>query len=287
LRVVRLPDAATFIERAGSWLADREAEHNLILGICSNLEADPSISDGPPLLAIVERDDAIVAAAIQTPPWNVVLSEVDDGDALGALVEDLASDHGSAELPGVTGPAEHAAEFTDLWSARTGARASIFVHERIFRLIDLRMPRRSAGTVRQAGSTDRTLIIDWLDAFHEEAFDRPPPIDAETMADGWLAGLGRTLWLWEIDGRAVSLCGIGGGTPNGFRIGPVYTPPPDRGRGYASNLVARVTADGLASGKRFGFLFTDLANPTSNRIYEALGYEPVRDVDMWLFEPGR
>jgi predicted GNAT family acetyltransferase len=228
-----------------------------------------------------------VAAAIRTPPWNVVLSEIDDAAALGVLVADLASDHGSAELPGVTGPAEHAAEFTGLWSERTGASASIFVHERIFRLVELRMPPVVAGMARPAAAADRSILVDWLDAFHDEAFDRPAPVDAATMVDGWLAGLGRTMWFWELDGRPVSLCGIGMGTPNGFRIGPVYTPPGERGRGFASNLVARVTADGLATGKRFGFLFTDLANATSNHIYQELGYEPVRDVDMWLFEAQR
>ncbi len=103
------------------------------------------------------------------------------------------------------------------------------------------------------------------------------------MTDRWLAGRGRTLYLWE-DGDVVSLAGIGSPTPHGVRVGPVYTPPDRRGRGYASALVAGISQAALDAGRTFCFLFTDLANPTSNHIYETIGYRPVRDVDMWRFE---
>lgn len=82
----------------------------------------------------------------------------------------------------------------------------------------------------------------------------------------------------------VSLAAFGGATPNGIRIGPVYTPPDRRGRGYASALTAELTASLLAGGRRFCFLFTNLANPTSNSIYQQVGYRPVTDVDQWLFD---
>ena len=94
---------------------------------------------------------------------------------------------------------------------------------------------------------------------------------------------GRTVYLWVDDGRPVSMTGAGGLTPNGIRVGPVYTPPGDRGHGYASNLVAQVSQAQLDSGRTYVFLFTDLANPTSNKIYQAIGYEPVNDFDEWEF----
>ena len=85
-----------------------------------------------------------------------------------------------------------------------------------------------------------------------------------------------------VDG-AVSLAGFGGRTPNGIRVGPVYTPPDLRGRGYASALTADLTRRLLAGGRRFCFLYTDLANPTSNSIYQRIGYRPVSDADLWSF----
>lgn len=89
--------------------------------------------------------------------------------------------------------------------------------------------------------------------------------------------------MWE-DREAVSLCGVGGLTPNGIRIGPVYTPPSAGRRGYASALVAEASQLQLDAGRRFCFLHTDLANPTANHIYQAIRYEPVRDVDEYRFE---
>ena len=72
--------------------------------------------------------------------------------------------------------------------------------------------------------------------------------------------------------------------PHGIRIGAVYTPPELRRRGYASALVAAVSQAELDRGRRWCFLFTDLANPTSNRIYQAIGYRPIRDIQMFRFE---
>jgi predicted GNAT family acetyltransferase len=75
----------------------------------------------------------------------------------------------------------------------------------------------------------------------------------------------------------VSLAGFGGPTPNGIRIGPVYTPPEHRNRGYGTAVTAAVTQLLLARSHRFCFLYTDLANPTSKSIYVRIGYEPVCD----------
>jgi uncharacterized protein len=93
----------------------------------------------------------------------------------------------------------------------------------------------------------------------------------------------RGLVVWE-DGDPVSFAGFGGATPNGIRIGPVYTPPAHRGRGYASACVATLSVNLLRGGYRFCFLFTDLRNPTSNRLYERLGYEPVCDLQEITFQ---
>ena len=138
--------------------------------------------------------------------------------------------------------------------------------------------------MRVARPEDRRLVADWIESFHDEASIGNPRQDYETMADRWIRRLGRTVYLWEDEGRPVSLTGVGGPTPNGIRVGPVYTPPSARGRGYASNLVAQASQLQLDAGRTFVFLFTDLANPTSNKIYQAIGYEPVIDVDEWEFD---
>jgi predicted GNAT family acetyltransferase len=128
---------------------------------------------------------------------------------------------------------------------------------------------------RPADVADRPLLVDWWRAFAVEALhDEDPEIGLiEQEVDHRLDAKGWGLVVWEDAGEPVSFAGFGGATPNGVRIGPVYTPPERRSNGYASALVASVSGDRLDEGKRFCFLYTDLANPTSNRIYERIGYE--------------
>ena len=94
----------------------------------------------------------------------------------------------------------------------------------------------------------------------------------------------RTWYLWD-DGGPVSVAAAGGPTPNGVRIGPVYTPPAMRGRGYGSAVTAAASQAQIDHGRRFVFLFTDLSNPTSNKIYQAIGFRPVIDIDQVAFVP--
>jgi predicted GNAT family acetyltransferase len=134
--------------------------------------------------------------------------------------------------------------------------------------------------MRVADGADRPLLLDWVTAFAGEALPGGALADSarlERSVDARLAGGDAGFGIWEVGGRAMSLAGFGGPTPNGIRIGPVYTPPELRGRGYASALTAAVTQLQLDRGRRFCFLYTDLANPTSNAIYIRIGYEKVCD----------
>jgi predicted GNAT family acetyltransferase len=284
--VRRFRSATEFMAVAGPLLAAREAEHNLIFVICASLEAEVAATSSrhlqpaeEPYFAVVSDRGHVVGAALRTPPRDLVLSEIDDDAVLSALVDDLIGE----PLPGVIGPKSHSAAFAEAWSQRTGAPAQWAMSERIFRLTEVRPPRTAPGTMVAAGPGDRDLIVDWLVAFVGEAFGSEELFDAGEAADRWVAGRGRTMWLWVDDGRVVSMSGVSGRTPNGVRIGPVYTPMDDRNRGYASNLVAEAAQGELDAGRRFVFLFTDLANPTSNHIYQAIGFEPVSDVDRHVF----
>ena len=94
----------------------------------------------------------------------------------------------------------------------------------------------------------------------------------------------RGVFLWEDDGAPVSMAGYSGPTPNGIRVVAVYTPPHLRGRGYATTCVAALSQRLLEGGRKLVFLFTDLANPTSNHIYQEIGYEPACDISEYVFE---
>jgi len=268
-----------YLTAAGDFLAAREAEHNLILGICSNLRDTPEAFIAPPYLATVSAVDRVVAVALQTPPFQLVLSEVDDLAAIAALADDLVD----RDLPGVVGPVEHVRAFVDARVARGGPAGRLRFSERIYRLTEVTPPRPTPGHPRVAVPADRELVARWIHGFMREALGEDDPAETDDLIDRWLAGRGRTLHLWD-DGQVVSLAGVGSATPNGIRIGPVYTPPESCNRGYASALVAAVSQAELDAGRRFCFLFTDQANPSSNHIYRTIGYEPVRDVDAYRFD---
>lgn len=273
-----------FMAAAGAFLEAREAEHNLLFGISSAIRVTPEVfaEDPPRFATVTDAAGRIVAATLRTPPHNQVLSCIDEMAAVDALVTAYRDER----LPGVLGPTEVAARFAGGWTDATGQLARIEVAERIFRLTRLIPPARPAsGTWRLAEPRDRNLIATWAVAFSAEAMPEAPPLpDPLAAADRWIARRGRVAYLWEDGDDVVCLVGAGGETPHGIRIGPVYTAPAMRGRGYASSLTAAASADQLERGRRFCFLFTDLANPTSNKVYRSIGYEPVCDVDQYRFD---
>jgi predicted GNAT family acetyltransferase len=139
------------------------------------------------------------------------------------------------------------------------------------------------GRLRRATGADRELLTEWFVAFAAEALgENVNPQAAGRSVDAYLGTEGMGLYLWE-DGRPVSIAGRSRPTPNGVTVNYVYTPPEHRNKGYASACVAALSQLLLEEGYRYCFLFTDLANPTSNKIYEAIGYEPVCDMDEYEF----
>jgi uncharacterized protein len=283
IRVRRPSDVHAFLAEAGPFLAEREAEHNLLFGICSLLVRDPlPFGAGPPYLAISEDDGRIVGAAIRTPPHNLVLSETDDLGAIEPLVRDVR-DAGET-LPGVLGPGKAASAFVRAWCERAGGSATLSMANRIYRASRSTPPSGVEGEMRPYRDDDHDLTIRWFDAFVQEA------LPEEATSESSAALLRRRLddpdggmRIWEHEGHPVSHAGFGSRTPNGIRVGPVYTPPELRGKGYASALVGQMTAELLEGRHRYCFLFTDLANPTSNGIYQRIGYEAVTDVDQYAF----
>jgi predicted GNAT family acetyltransferase len=269
-----------FLGAAGAFLAEREAEHNLMFGICASISTLPELfADDQLLFLTVRNDTRVVGAALQTPPNNLVLSEMDF-----AMVDAVAAAVAGEALPGVLGPAEVAGRFADRWTANAAVTARLEVRERIFRLTHVVPPRHTSGHSRLAEPRDREVAAEWIVAFIDEANPGDPrPDDPVATVDRWIAGVYRQLYVWQDGGQPVCMVGAGGETPHGIRIGPVYTPPEWRRRGYASALTAAVSQDQLDRGRQFCFLFTDLANPTSNHIYRAIGYEPVRDVGLYRF----
>jgi predicted GNAT family acetyltransferase len=280
MRLDRFERVADFLSATGEFLVDREAEHNLILGVADSADRSPDLYEGPPYLAVAHDGPDIVGAALRTPPYNLILSEVDDPRVVPLLVDDLHAE----PVPGLVGPPHAVRDFAKRWVTRRSGSWRVRLDQRVYVLRRVLEPRPTGGGMRAAGHGDEGLLDEWLRAFGHEALPAETLDLVRRSLEEWRRG-GRRFWLWEDAGEPVSLVGAGSRTPNGIRIGPVYTPPPQRGRGYASALTAGVSALLLGEGRRFCFLYTDLANPTANRIYQAIGYEPVTDALMVDFLP--
>jgi uncharacterized protein len=278
MEVRRFDDPAAFLEAASPLLLADEARHNLILGIAGTLRDHPSHYPDHGLW-LAEDNVEPVGAALRTPPHNLVVARPRDDSVLEALAEAIDDDP-----PGLVAAQPEAGVFAAAWASKTGTTPRTHRAQGVFSLDRVEPPASVSGRMRDAGIDDRPLLLDWFRAFMDEAIgETPSDKSTEHAVDYRLDAESAGVVLWE-DGRPVSLAAFGNPTPNGIRIGPVYTPPDDRRHGYASALVADLS-ERLLEKKQFCFLFTDLANPTANRIYEQIGYRRVCEAAEIVFEP--
>ncbi len=281
MQVAVLDDAAAFLDAAGPLLLADEARHNLPLGIAGTMLASPAAYRERRFWVVTDGGEP-VAAALQTPPYNLVLAQPRDGAALEALVDAVA------DIPGVVGAHPEVDDFVRLWRRAHSITPRSLRDQGVYALDRVLPVPPAPGRSREAARSDVPLLAEWMAAFGEEALaeDDPGRDDAIGIVEHRLGAADGGFLLWEDGGAPVSVSGWGGPTPNGIRIGPVYTPPELRGRGYATALVAELSQTLLEGGRRFCFLYTDLANPTSNAIYERIGYVRVCEAAMVAFVRG-
>jgi predicted GNAT family acetyltransferase len=275
--VIRPESPTAFLELASPLLSASEARHNLMLGIAGTLVSQPDVYPVHRLWVVTDAGRP-VAAALRTPPHHLVLADPIDQAALEPLLESALETEGDVEGIVANGPFAQAA--ASIWTSLTGTVITLEFAQGVFELTQVADVARPEGAAREGTpERDRDLAIEWMAAFSSEALWHRP-LDADNVPHAVDARLGREsagLWFWDDGDATVSMCGYGGPTPTGIRIGPVFTPRELRGHGYATALVADVSHEMLARGYRACFLYTDLSNPTSNAIYERIGYRRVAD----------
>ena len=277
MNVRRLVNPVAFLEAAGPLLLEDEARHNLILGIAGTLRDHPSLYEA--YFLWLAEDDGVQGAAVRTPPYNLALARPRTREALQALAAGIDD-----EVPGVTCAQPEADGFARAWAARTGATPRVVRGQGVFQLDRVEPVTHVTGRMRDATPEDRPQLIAWWDAFMEEAIGEDAVgLGSETAVDHRLQAESAGIVLWTDGEEPVSIAAYGNPTPNGVRIGPVYTPPHLRRNGYASALTAALS-ERLLRTYRFCFLFTDLANPTANRIYEQIGYRRVCEAAEIAFD---
>lgn len=282
LRLTRHSSAGSFLELAGSWLMRAEAENNLILGFASAGAQDPSFFKRAPYLATVEANDGVVACAFRSPPHKLVLTRFGDRQAAKLLAIDALSAY--PDLGTALGPEPDIEAFGAAWADIAGRGTARGLRQRIH---EARAVQRTGtlppGKFRPATTADLDTLVPWVNACFDEIGDvvreEPAKLAKARVKSG-------SLFVWDERGP-VSMAGWSGKTVNGVRVNLVYTPPEKRSRGYAQACVSTLTERLLAQGNGFCCLYTNLANPISNRIYERIGYRPVCDVTDFSVQRGQ
>jgi RimJ/RimL family protein N-acetyltransferase len=180
-----------------------------------------------------------------------------------------------SDLPAVQGTPSNATAFAQAWTEVTGTTATTSFEETLYRLDELVPPAGIGGEPRLAGPEDAELLVEWLDAFFVEAFASASNPEASRAVLADIAAAGGRVVLWTVDGAPVAMARVHGCLLGMSRIGPVYTAPEHRGRGYGGAVTAEAVRLAERMGARDVVLFADVANPVSNKIYRRLGFVPV------------
>lgn len=278
MNVVRHRTAGKFLDRAGAWLEQAEIENNLTLGIASYFASYVGELKTQPYFLTVEDEGTIAGAALMSPPRQLMITAMPD-DAVIELADYLLSV--STPVPGLVGIASKAELFANYWTGRTRQTCRLKRTDRLYACTAVLPLTHSPGRLRPATTDDQTLFSEWCVQFCLDAgigdeitfFKTRLP---HKISDG-------SLFVWETD-TMVSMAGFERERPRGVAISRVFTLSHLRRRGYAASCVAALTQRMLDSGKNFCCLYADLANQTSNTIYQKIGYQPICDVQLWVFD---
>ncbi|MDJ0380194.1 GNAT family N-acetyltransferase [Streptomyces sp. G-G2] len=264
-------DLAAFLDAAGPALTADPLANTLLLTTVDSLRRRGPNAFGPcpPYFAGWAGADGAVSAVLVCTPPNPLLVGALPAEALDALAAVLHTEPLLAEVSGFNARSEDAEVLAAAWGRPVEAH-----QERLFRLDAPVAPAPApAGSSRPAAEEDVPLLLEWLAAFAAEA---GTPAAAEAWARDRISYGGILLWR-DAAGTPVSLASFSRPQASTARVGPVYTPPGERGHGYAAGATHAATLAARAAGAAEVLLFTDLANPTSNRLYPRLGYAPLWD----------
>lgn len=286
-------DIEEFLARAGEFLRSRPARHTVHLTVTETLRSrGPHVyGDATPEFGVLTGDGGgeggsggegavgVRGAFLRTPPHPLCPTSLTEreADALAARLAGLGR-----ELSGVSADRDTAAAYAEAWRRHTGAEVALRQRMRLYRLAELTVPQPvPPGRARVAGEADRKLLARWFEEFCTEA-DEAAVRDPEEWADERVER--GAVMLWETpDGTPVSMAGAAPAVAGQVRVASVYTPAHLRGRGYAGAVTAEVSRAALEAGAQEVLLFTDLANPTSNGLYQRIGYRPVSDFAVYDF----
>jgi predicted GNAT family acetyltransferase len=255
-------------------LLKAESEHNLILGLADRLNRGLGGSEDAVLLSVM-RNSEPVGQAIQIGNTRPLAISRMDSTSARALVEFLIEQN--IPLKGVTGPIESSQAFADSWQELTRRTPTLVMHLGVYELERVSFPVPDERSLIPIDAVSSDVSLKYIRGFTRDCFPNEEDPDRLAVDMENQQRKNETLFFWKgaADVQPVSMASNSRETRNGAAISLVYTPPEFRGMGHASRIVAALSDRCLKSGKKFCNLFTDLLNPTSNSIYQKIGYRQI------------
>ncbi|MBM0067587.1 GNAT family N-acetyltransferase [Alkalicoccobacillus gibsonii] len=262
-------------------LQTKEVAHNLAIGL---IKRNQESNEQDPLLfsaVFYERDEPVllVLQSIKEQAILAVLSkvaEVELKESAGILAEQKIT------LPGIMGESPYADAFSLHYSELTKTKRTLHTAQRIYQLRNVRRPKDMTGQLRLSTEEDTEFLIKWAIQFGEDANVPLTEDEARERVERFFSQ--QSMYIWENEGKPVSMAASSRPTQTNINISLVFTPASERKKGYASACVASLSEKMLEAGYKTVSLYTDLANPTSNHIYQEIGYEMVVNSKLYYFQ---
>lgn len=281
MRIIQYQSGEDFMADNLALLQREEAANNLIIGLAFGIQAGKYPVESSLLLAVIESEESILCA-LQTPDRN--LTFYGDEKAIPTAVSWLSNfcKEKNHTIPGLVAPRTLTIAFAEQWQQQNGTPWKVHMAQRVFQLDEVTEFSKAPGHLRKATVKDKPTIARWLIQFHQEAMGED--IRGEEMERAQKMLDADRLYLWEND-EVVSMAASTRSTTNGISINAVFTPEEFRKKGYASSCVANLCRTLLNQGHAFCSLFTDAENPTSNKIYQDIGFKEVAKFQSIEFLP--
>ena len=273
--IKRYQSASVYFAENQSYLMQTEINNNLIIGLIKSYENVSEIPDNVIVLTVFDELEPRLTFFKNTSKGILAGNNADKEDC-ELLIEYLQNQ--GVLLEGLVGDEKYADVFMNLYPQEINSIKKLISHE----LSIVNQVPLSNGLARLANESEIALLAHWFFLFQEEEKLFP-----QKTAEGFIQHVQNLInksliYVWEINKEIVSMATIVRETPNFQIVGAVYTPVNQRKKGYASSLVHFLSQFILDNGKKAG-LFTNASNPTSNKIYQKIGYNPngiVSDIEF-------
>lgn len=266
--------ATEYEDRAKPFLSQNEDVYSLFYGVLQGIKAGRYEN---PMMVTVEDEGRTVALFQMTPPHAlniIIIDEANIDSILTFVVSEMMKRN--IHIPSVVGMKSVVYAFAAKWKVQTQCDTKLLMDQGLYRLDKVkRLLGDSSGTWRYARNEDASLIEKWYHAFNNDA---GLPIASSQMVQDKVKQFlqDQEVFLWEDNGKVVSMMKKARPTEHGVTVSFVFTPKEERKNGYARTMVAAGSAE-LLKTYDFCVLYTDMMNPTSNKIYQEIGYHKIVD----------